>query len=152
MPPALSVREQIFAHIATTLATITVANGYATDLLTIGRGNIPPLETSMLPIAAILPASDEPDPTPQTSRRALTLVIRVWVDTAQPNTATVLEALIADVQHVLQVDPYRGGHAENTLDRALQYLYLQNTETLAGADIGVQVDYKTSLTSPRVDV
>lgn len=152
MPPALSLRELIFQDVETTLEGISVANGYATNIGTIGRGNIPPLETSTLPIAAILPASDEPTPTPQTSRRALTFVIRVWIDTAQPNTATALEALIADIQQALQVDPYRDGHAENTLDMTLQYIYVQHTETLAGADIGVQVDYKTSLTSPRVDV
>lgn len=152
MPPALSLREEIFRNVQTTLAAITANGTYASMLATIGRGHIPPLETSALPIAAILPVTDEPDDAPQTLRRTLTLTVRVWVDVALADTASTLEALIADVQYALQVDPRRGGHAENTREITLTYLYLQNTETLAGADIGIQIDYKTALTSPRVQV
>lgn len=152
MPPALSLREGIFADLKTTLETITTANGYATDIGTVTRGLLAPLETSVLPAASLLPVSDEPDYAPGTLRRQLTCTVRVWIDVALTETATALEALIADVQQALVMDPHRSGLAEDTREGAVNYIYLQSVETLAGADIVFQVDYKTELDSPRTGV
>jgi hypothetical protein len=152
MPPSLSLREGIFVNLKATLETITIANGYATALGTVTRGMLAPLETSVLPTASLLPVSDEPVYGPGVLRRELTVTVRVWIDVALADTPTALESLIADVQQALQVDPRRGALAENTLDGTLQYIYLQSVETLAGADISFQVDYRTQLLTPRVGV
>ena len=42
MPPALSIREQLFANLKTTLESITIAHGYATDIGTVTRGALSP--------------------------------------------------------------------------------------------------------------
>ena len=151
MPPALSVREKIYEDIVATLNTITVSNGYATTLGTVRRGALSPLETDVMPTASLIPVSDEPTYGVGVNRWQITCTIRIWIDAVSIATAAAtLEALIADVQVALQVDNRRSGNAEQTLTGLIQYLYLQSTETIAGADLVFMIDYKTSLTSPRV--
>lgn len=145
-----SIREQILANIATTLATITLAGGYSVNIGTVSRGHLSPQETFGLPTASILPVSDTPEHRPGTLWRVLTLTIRLWVDITGGTIATYLEGVIADVQKVMQVDTRRGGVAETTLEGPLQYLYLVNAETLAGADVGFDINYKSSIASPLV--
>lgn len=152
MPPGLTLREQIYRDIMAALATITTANGYATDIGTLTRGMLAPMETSVLPTASLLPVQDVPEYGAQTLRRQLTCTVRVWVDVAVNDTAPTLEALVGDVQQALEVDTSRGGLADVTLEGPVQYLYLQATETLSGADIAWEVHYKTALTTPRVGV
>ena len=152
MPPGLSLREQIYADMKTTLATITTTGGYATTIGTVTRGSLSPLETDTLPTASLLPVSDEPAYGVGVNRWRITCVVRVWIDTVLAETASTLEALIADVQEAMQVDSRRGGVAELTMDGPVQYLYLQSTETVAGADVGFVVDYKTTLATPRESV
>lgn len=135
-------------HLETTLRAITTANGYATDIGTVTRGMLSPLETSVLPTASLLPVNDLPEYMPQALQRTLTVTVRVWVDVTQ-DVAAALEALIADVQEVMQVDTRRGLTAINTREGPVQYLYLQSTESLAGCDVSFEIDYKTALTTPR---
>lgn len=147
----LSVREQIMRDLKTTLEGITVANGYATDIGTVTRGVGSPLETSELPMASLLPVNDLLEYMPQAAQRVLTVTVRVWVDIdALADVASALEALMADVEEIMQVDPRRGGYAENTRTGVTQYIYVEASETLAGADIAFEIDYKVSLASPRV--
>lgn len=152
MPPALTLREQIYRDIMAALATITTANGYATDIGTLTRGMLAPMETSVLPTASLLPVQDVPEYGAQTLRRQLTCTVRVWVDVAVNDTAPTLEAFVGDVQQALVVDTSRSGLAEVTLEGPVQYLYLQSTETLSGADVSWEVHYKTALTTPRMGV
>jgi len=151
-PPALSIREQIFVDLKTTLEGITQANGYAWDIGTVSRGQLAPLETSLLPLAGIMPAEDPPEYRPGTLHRRLLFATRLWVDvTLAAETASGLEALIADVQLALRVDPQRSGLAEDTREAegiGIKWLYLPGGETLAGADIFWEIDYKTALNSP----
>ena len=149
MPPALSIREQILVNIETTLAGITIAAGYATTIGTVTRGHLSPLENLGLPFASILPVNDMPEYGAGVLRRALGLTVRVWIDDAPVPAPTTLEALIADVQQVMQVDARRNGLAEQTLEGPVQYLYLGDTERLAGADVGFDIRYKTLQSTPR---
>jgi len=148
MPPAASRREQILANVATTLAMITLAGGYSVNIGTVSRGHLSPLETFGLPTASILPVSDQPEYGAGVLRRVLTLTIRLWIDVAGGTVATSLEGAIADVQRVMQVDSRRGGCAETTLEGPLQYLYLVDAQTLAGADVGYDIPYETKITTP----
>ena len=81
----------------------------------------------------------------------LTVTVRVWIDSVN-QTATVLEALLADVQRVMRVDPLRSELAEDTREVSTQYLYLAGTETLAGADVHFEVPYRTDINNPLVRV
>jgi len=150
--PALSLRQGILAHLMSTLASITTANGYASTLGTITLGMLAPMETSILPAASLLPVSDKPDYAPQTLRREFTVTVRVWVDVALADVPAVLDALIADVQQALVVDARRGGLAEDTRELDVSYIYLQSVETLAGVDLSFIVEYKTDLATPRSGV
>lgn len=146
--PAASRREQILANVATTLAGITTAGGYSVNIGIVSRGHMSTLETFGLPTASILPVSDQPDYGAGVLRRVLTVIIRLWVDVAGGTVATYLEGVIADVQRIMQVDSRRGGLAETTLEVSLQYLYLVEAETLAGADVGYDIAYETKITTP----
>lgn len=152
MPVALSLRELIFQDVVTTLETITTGNGYASDLGVVTRGGLSPLETEATSTwASLLPVSDEPTYGAGVNRWQLTFLVRTWIDVATTTeAAAALEALIADIQQALQVDQRRGGYAEATLDGLLQYRYLDATMTVAGADIGFLVHYKTTQASPRI--
>ena len=148
-----SIREQLLANVRTTLLLITVAGGYSVNIGTVSRGHLSPLETFSLPSASILPVTDRPEYGAGVLRRVLTFTVRVWIDTATlANVGTVLEGVIADVERVLRVDSRRAGLAEDTREGegGVQYIYLASTETLAGADLHVDVDYKTSIASPLV--
>jgi hypothetical protein len=148
MDLSLSLREQLYRDVMATVAMITTANGYATNIGTLTRGALAPLETAILPSLSLVPVSDETELGPGVLRRRLTFAFRAWVDTELADTATALEALIADVQRVMQVDALRGGLAEETLEGTVTYIYLQSTETLSGADIAFEVHYKTQQDSP----
>lgn len=151
MPVALSIRELIFENVVTTLQAITVVNGYASDLAIVTRGGVSPLETEATSTwASVLPVSDDPTYGAGVNRWQLTFLVRTWIDTATAAAAAAaLEALVADIQQAMQVDQRRGGYAEATLDGLLQYRYLDATMTVAGADIGFTVHYKTTQASPR---
>ena len=147
-PPGPSVREQILANVETTLLGITMANDYATDIGTVARGHLSPLEQFGLPFASVLPVQDVPEYSVGVLRRELTLTIRVWIDDTPIEAPVTLEALVADIQRIMQVDNHRGALAEMTLEGPVQYIYLTSTERLAGADIGYTIHYKTPLTTP----
>ena len=74
--PGLPRAEYIFQHIKTTLESITIANGYLTDIGTVSRGILSPLETFGLPLASILPATDEP--TEEIGAQWNVLTVGVW--------------------------------------------------------------------------
>lgn len=147
---AESLREGILAHLETTLAGMTVLGGYVNDIGTITRGLLAPLEGGTFPCASVLPAQDVPEAgASSVSRRELTCAIRAWVDTALvTETAQALEAFVADIQRALQVDTTRGGLAEYTMEGPLQYIYLEARGTMAGADIGIEIHYRTAIGSP----
>jgi hypothetical protein len=150
--PALSLRERILQHLATTLAGVTTGAGYATTLVGIVRGHLSPLETFIFPTASIIPVDDDEEWTPQTAQHQLRSLLRVWIDDVPVSAPSTLEALLADISAVLQVDTTRGGAAEYTLCEGTQYLYQQATERLCGADVRLRVDFKTSIADPRVGV
>jgi hypothetical protein len=150
-PLATPVRELILQDIEATLATISQSNGYASDVATLTRGVASPNETTNLPLISLLPVQDPPEYGPGVRRCLLSLTVRVWIDSVN-QTGTVLEALIADVQRVLRVDPLRASLAEDTREVSTQYLYLAGTETLAGADVHFEVPYKTDINNPLVGV
>lgn len=143
-----SIREQLFQELVTTLQTITVTNGYATDIGTVTRGHLSPLESFGLPFASILPIDDPPEYVVGVLNRELGFVIRLWIDDTAVDAPTTLEALLADVQKALMVDTARGGLAQHTLEQGVQYLYVVSTERLAGADIRWQCPYKTTFGDP----
>lgn len=150
-PPGDSLREQILTNVETTLALITTIGGYSVNIGTVSRGHLAPLETFALPTASILPVTDEPNYGAGVLRRVLTFTVRVWIDTATlANVGSMLEGVIADVERVLRVDARRAGLAEDTREggSGVSYLYLVSSESLAGCDIHIEVDYKTTINSP----
>lgn len=150
--PALSLRERIFQHLATTLASITTTAGYATTLTTVVRGHLSPLETFGLPTASIIPVDDPEEWSPQTAQHDLHVMIRVWVDDTPTTSPSTLEALLADIAIALQMDTTRGGVASYTIAESSQYIYQVSTERLCGAEVLYRISFKTSIDSPRVGV
>lgn len=147
--PGESISERIQLHIVDALRTVTQANGYAWDVGTVVRGTLSPNETDALPIISLMPTNGVPDYRARAIMRSLFFTTRLWIDVAMAQeSAPALEALIADVQAVLRVDARRGGLAEDTREAGLQYLYEVSTETLAGADLHWQIDYKVSIDDP----
>jgi hypothetical protein len=143
-----SRRESILANVETVLRTITTANGYAHDIGTVERGEINPLNLQAYPCALILPMGDRPEAMASSvSRRDLSITIRLWVK-PHANLSEALELLITDVQTALMADPRRGGHAENTLEGELSYLYLDSEALEAGADVEYLIHYRTAIGNP----
>jgi hypothetical protein len=146
----LSIRERIFQHLATTLASITTGAGYATTIGTVVRGHLSPLETFGLPSASIIPVDDPEDWTPQSAQHALHCMIRAWVDDTPAQAPSTLEALLADIAVALQVDTTRGGVAEYTIAESTSYIYEVSTERLCGGELLIRIDFATAISSPRV--
>jgi len=150
-PPALSIREQLCLDLVSTLQGVTIANGYTWDIGTVSRGQLAPLEISLLPLAAVMPLQDIPVYGAGVLRRTFTVKLRLWVDVAlKAETAPGLESLLADVQRAIRVDAQRSTLAEDTREVDITYLYLVESETLAGADLDIEIDYRTDLDSPLV--
>lgn len=149
-PPQASIIELLQQNIVTTLAGITVVNGYAWDIGSVSRGHLSPLETFALPCASLIPVQATTEIRVGARWWEFLFTIRVWVDVALADVGHRLEDLVCDVQRVLEVDSQRGGYAEYTLPQTVQYIYLESTERLAGADLSFQCDYKVSLADPRV--
>jgi hypothetical protein len=145
--PAESIVELIQQQIKTTLQGITTASGYWHTVGTVVRGRLSPLDHESLPLVSILPVSDVPEAgASSVLRRELTLTLRLWIEAqAFADAPTQLERLKADVTRAMQLDPRRGGLAEDTRELAYQYLYLQGAELLAGADIGYAIVYRTRI-------
>lgn len=147
--PPLSLREQIFGNLMTVLATITLANGYATELHTVRRGLQSPLEDFILPCALVLPVNEPNEYAVGVQRRHLLCTVRLWIDDGPDFAPSTLEALLADAEHALAQDVTRGGLAQLTVLTMTQYFYLEGTERLAGADMHYEIHYRVSLTDPR---
>lgn len=149
-PPDLSVQELIIQHVLTTLQGITTAGGYGSDIITIARGILSPLETFGFPMCSLLQGHDVPTTRPQVNQRVLSLALRLWVDAPAAESAKTMGIFLADVQQILQVDTRRGGHAETTIEGPTQFIYNVSTDRLEACDIAFDIQYKTLITSPRV--
>jgi hypothetical protein len=151
-PPQASVVELLQENILTTLAGLTVANGYAWDIGSVTRGHLTPLETFQFPTASLIPVQATTEIRVGVRWWEFHFNVRLWVDVDLADTGHRLEDLICDVQRILEVDSRRGGYAEYTLPTQVTYIYLESTERLAGAEVGFHADYKVSLADPRLQV
>jgi hypothetical protein len=142
-----SRRERILQHLVASLAGMQ-PGVHAWPFRTVTRGLLSPLEQTYLPLASILTISDEPVYGAGVLRRTLTMTVRIWTDTTQATAPMALEAHIADVQQVLRQMARRGSLAEDTREQGVQYLYLQTTDSVAGADVTWTIDYHTALDAP----
>lgn len=157
-PPALSLRERILENIVTTLLTITIAHGYATDVgsASVVRGLEPPNIGCLLPFLAVLPLRDTPTYRVGVLERALEVSIRVWADVTHASFAAYLEGLLRDIEVAMDLDERRGGIAQLTMETEILYHYeatpyLGGDHLLSGAEVLYRVDYKTTFGSPSTD-
>ena len=149
--PDTPILELLQQDLLAALNGITPESGYFTRIGTLSRGQLSPLETDRLPTASLLPVQDLPDYGAGVLRRVFTFTVRVWVDVVNVGDAPrVLGEFISDVQRRLVVDPRRVLRAQDTRELGITFVYTVSTESLAGADLGFEVDYKTELTSPLV--
>lgn len=151
---ALTVRENIMANIATVLATITVANGYANTVGSVQRwkqnGN--PLTTVPAIIIHEGAESNEDKPDPLTNCHLsvyLALYIRESEDAAA-GTGTTLNSLLGDIVKALKVDITRGGYAADTTKKGDAPFEVVEGEAYAGLVIELDIHYRYKQTDPQI--
>lgn len=151
--PDTPILELLQQDILAALNGITPGNGYFTQIGTLSRGLLSPLETDQLPTASLLPVEDRPEYGAGVLRRTFTFTVRIWVDTPNvADAALVLGQFVSDVQRRLVVDPRRAGLAEDTRELGITFIYTVSTESLAGADVNFETEYYTQLTTPLAGV
>lgn len=147
--PNDAIRDLILDEIeVVALPGISVANGFWTTVRTVKSGHLSPLEYDPLPMVGILPVQELPDHGAGVTRWTLTVTLRLWIDADAPQPRKLLGRLIGDVQRRMLVDRARGGQAQDTRLGPVQFIYLIGTETIAGADVAFEIEYRTRLTDP----
>lgn len=149
----MTVRESILENLRTTLAGITVANGYHNDIASAQRwrqsGN------SLLNVPCIVinagPEEKEPTPNPFTTCR-FTIYLDVWMrqDQSDPQpTDALLNSLLGDIEKALMVDYTRGGYAKDTNMKSNVLFETLEGQPQAGIVIELEIIYQHKQDDPE---
>lgn len=148
-------------HLQSTLETITVANGYATTLTAVERV-LQRGQTSRPPMAYVLEGDDDvtlPEGGGQIGlllRRRLQVgvVLVVQQDEALDarSASEAMNALIADVQKALQVDPQRGGTAIDTQEVSVSAVQQEEGQPILSSVVAYHLEYRHRRTDPAQGV
>lgn len=117
----MAIRENIIDNIVTTLGTITVANGYNNDIVTVTRepNDWTTLNPGKCPAAMVLWSYDERErgETPMSGQHLLSElhVVMRGVVYAKSGIEEALNAFEEDIEKAMCVDDSRGGYAEYTI-------------------------------------
>lgn len=119
-----SIKELIIKNVETTLAGITVANGFLNTLAAVHRFRQSGFPRKDIPFAGLTQGPDMLEETASGSDGPLTeRLLTVFVDAVTRHDETadarpsdeVLNALEQDVTKAMLTDPFRGGHAIDTI-------------------------------------
>ena len=115
----MSIREEVLNNIEETLAGITIANGYNTDLTTVTQSieNIDKFEVSEFPVAIISYENDDKDTediAPDYLGSVLTALIACGIYSTD-DKLSILEKLLVDIEKAMCLDQTRGGIAAYTI-------------------------------------
>lgn len=148
-----TIRENILAHIKTTLEGITEANGYNNDIASVQRwmqrGNI----LKSVPCIVISAGQEDkrPEPNPLMSCR-ITVYLELYLrqnETDQTPTDSLINSLLGDIEKALMLDYTRGGNSLDTNIRAIIPFETQEGQVNAGAVIEIEVLYQHQQNDPE---
>ena len=137
-----SIREHIMENIKTTLAGVTVANGYANNIKNVQRWDMRGKASVDVPYITIAAGEEGMDPVPYpmfTCR--LSVFIDVWIRQIEDDvvkTDTLLSSLVADIKKAMMLDATRGGYAKNTIPKTI--IPFEPSEGCPEAGIVVEVE------------
>lgn len=156
-----SVRELIMKELQSTLEGIKVANGYSLTLTSVER-QLQRGQSFNPPQAYIFERDDRPiDSTQQdaggvATERAMEvgvgLVVQQDEETDARSASEDMNAVLADVQRVMQIDVQRGGHAINTEEIGITEIEIVEGQPALVASIAYEIRYRHLRTDPRVEV
>lgn len=153
---AVSVREQIMRNIQTTLAGITIENGYANTLRSVQRFQQQGQQLADLPVAVLIEGGDDVDlngPLELTSRTmnvSVVLVQQQDTDVDGRSAAELMNSLLSDVQTALQVDHTRGGLAVDTTEQGIGDMDVEEGQPELAQSISYRIAYRHHRTDPTL--
>lgn len=145
---ALSVREQIMAHWMTTLSTISIANGYLTDLGKVERFRLKSMDQSENVIVEVRQGVDRSDPSGALNVEARVLTIHTIIkvrhdsDEDAEETETLLNQIEQDIHQAVMTDRTRGGKARNTEFQSSDAAELDEAGSRAAKELQYSVLYR----------
>jgi hypothetical protein len=149
-----SVREKILENIRTTIATVTIANGYVNTLASVQRWKQIGNSCKDIPCVVIVEDSENKKPVPNPNFSCI-LPVDILIYTRQEesdtrSTGTLLNSLLADVEKVLMVDVTRGGYAHDTNITGNDPFPTVPGEPAAGIILNIEIEYQHTQTDPTV--
>lgn len=155
-----SVRERIVKQIQATLEGITVGNGYGQSMVSVQRFMQGGQETSQTPTCVLMEGDDSVDMegplagsfslTSRTMNVSVVVVHQQDDSVDSRSAAEVMNALVADVQKALQVDPTRGGLALDTMEVGLGELDAHEGQPELIQAVAFRIKYRHRRTDPTI--
>lgn len=143
---ALTVRENILANIKTTLASITVANGYVNTITNVDRWKSIGNDLETMPSIVIAAGSEGcREDSFNLVHCELTVMLSLWYrhpETDATYSDTKLNSLLGDIKKALNVDVTRGGYAQDTQITEIEPFDVEQGQPHVGLLISVRVNYR----------
>ena len=156
-----SVRELIMKHVQSTLEGITTAAGYSTTLTGVER-QLQRGQSFAPPMAYVFELEDRPiDETQQDAggvaiQRTLEVGVGLVLQQDEAidarSASEAMNALIADVQRVMQLDVQRGTHAIDTREVGVGEIAVSEGQPALMVTVNYEIAYRHLRTDPRVEV
>ncbi|MCP3177305.1 hypothetical protein MJO47_09360 [Desulfuromonas sp. KJ2020] len=141
----MTKRQQIVDALDARLKSITMANGYSTDIgKKVSAWRSAPLAESE-PFVLIYRDTECPKEAPEAGRHRHSLQIEMTILVRSSTSPGTVRAMIGDVVKAIGTDPRLGGLALWAALVADSLAVERETRTLAGADLSWQITYSTPL-------
>lgn len=149
-----TVRERIFENLRTSLAAITIANGFDNDIASVRRYDINDDSLGPFPMIYITPSVEIGDDTAYPLIALdLNAILEVWIRPAKDETRytdTILNSLLGDIKKKLNEDITRGGIAIDTIvGTSVEPFESMRGQSEAGYFVTVKIQYRHKQTDPK---
>ena len=142
----LTVRENIFLNIESTLEAVTLANGYDNTIVSVQRWRLDGNPLLQVPCVVISAGAEEKDPRPNPFMTCrLTVFIDIWArqDASDPQpTDAILNSLIGDIEKAIYQDVTRGGYAKDTNIKSFVPFQTKSGQPMAGMIGEIEIIYQ----------